>query len=155
MARPKSRTQPCNRGDALNRLAQAESLVEVAELVAADDTGGVDEPLQRGQEQVAAAFEAGDLGLASGRTDGRLHGMRTTIDRAGRLVVPKKLRDRLALGHGGEVDVFERDGVLEIHPLPASVEVRSGGGGPVAHAIEALPPLTDDDVRGTLEHLRR
>jgi AbrB family looped-hinge helix DNA binding protein len=81
--------------------------------------------------------------------------MRTTIDRAGRLVVPKKLRDRLALGLGGEVEVIERDGVLEIHPVPAAVEVRPGEGGPVAHAMEALPPLTDDDVRGTLDHLRR
>ncbi len=81
--------------------------------------------------------------------------MRTTIDRAGRLVVPKKLRDRLALGQGGVVDVVERDGVLEIHPVSASVEVRSGDGGPVAHAVEGLPPLTDNDVRGTLEHLRR
>lgn len=38
MARPKSGTQPCNRVDALSRLAQGEALVEVAELVAADDT---------------------------------------------------------------------------------------------------------------------
>lgn len=81
--------------------------------------------------------------------------MRTAIDRAGRLVVPKKLRDRLALGEGGLVDVVERDGMLEIHPVPAAVEVRPGDGGPVAHAVDALPPLTDDAVRGTLEHLRR
>lgn len=81
--------------------------------------------------------------------------MRTTIDRAGRLVVPKKLRDRLALGQGGVVDVVEREGVLEIHPVPASVEVRPGDGGPVAHALEPLPPLTDDAVRSALEHLRR
>ena len=37
-------------------------------------TGGVDEPLQRGQEHVAAAFEAGDLGLVHVEqlTNGRL-----------------------------------------------------------------------------------
>ena len=81
--------------------------------------------------------------------------MRTTIDRAGRLVVPKALRDRVSLGDGGTVEVLERDGVLEIHPVPAAVELRAGGGGPVAHAVDPLPPLTDDDVRGTLEHLRR
>lgn len=38
MARPKARTQGCNRRDAQNRLAQAEKFVEVAELVLADDT---------------------------------------------------------------------------------------------------------------------
>lgn len=39
MARLKVRTQDCNRPDALNRLTQAESFVEAAELVLADDTG--------------------------------------------------------------------------------------------------------------------
>lgn len=38
MTRLKSRTQNCNRPDALNRLTQAESFVEVVELVLADDT---------------------------------------------------------------------------------------------------------------------
>ncbi len=38
MARPKSRTQPCDRRDALNRLAQAESFVVAAELVTADES---------------------------------------------------------------------------------------------------------------------
>jgi AbrB family looped-hinge helix DNA binding protein len=84
--------------------------------------------------------------------------MRTTIDRAGRLVVPKKLRDRLALGDGGDVDVIERDGVLEIHPVPAAVEVRpgkAGNGGPVAYPVDSLPPLTDADVREAVEGVRR
>jgi AbrB family looped-hinge helix DNA binding protein len=31
--------------------------------------------------------------------------MKTTIDRSGRLVVPKELRERLGLRPGGEVDV--------------------------------------------------
>lgn len=38
MARPKSRTHPCDRRDALNRLAQAESFVVAAELVTADES---------------------------------------------------------------------------------------------------------------------
>lgn len=81
--------------------------------------------------------------------------MKTTIDGAGRLVVPKKLRDRLALGAGGIVEVLERDGVIEIHPVPAAVRVVTAKGGPVAQPVDALPPLTDQDVRDTLEHLRR
>ena len=81
--------------------------------------------------------------------------MRTTIDRAGRLVVPKPLRDRLALGDGGEVEVVERDGVIEIRPAPADVELRDGEGGPVAHPVGDLPLLTDDDVRRAVDQQRR
>ena len=37
MARSKARTQPCDRNDALNRLAQAESFLLAAELIVDDD----------------------------------------------------------------------------------------------------------------------
>jgi AbrB family looped-hinge helix DNA binding protein len=81
--------------------------------------------------------------------------MRVTIDKAGRMVVPKKLRTRLALEEGGEVEVTERDGVIELVPVAAEVDLVPGEGGPVAQPRETLPPLTDDVVRDTLEHLRR
>lgn len=38
MARPRTRTQPCDRNDALNRLAQADSFLLAAELIVADDS---------------------------------------------------------------------------------------------------------------------
>lgn len=38
MARPKPRTQSCDRNDALNRLAQAESFLLAAELIVDDDS---------------------------------------------------------------------------------------------------------------------
>lgn len=38
MARPKARTQPCDRSDALNRLAQADSFLLAAELITEDDS---------------------------------------------------------------------------------------------------------------------
>lgn len=81
--------------------------------------------------------------------------MRTTIDRAGHLVVPKTLRDRVGLGNGGVVEVVERDGVLEIHPVPADIELRDGDDGPVADPVGHLPSLTDEHVRSTLERQRR
>lgn len=71
------------------------------------------------------------------------------------MVLPKKLRTRLALADGGDVEVTERDGVIEIQPVTADVELVPGEGGPVARARDELPPLTDDDVRAALEHLRR
>jgi len=43
--------------------------------------------------------------------------MRTTIDRAGRLVIPRALRERIGLSGGGEVEV-ELDGAgIRIEPI--------------------------------------
>jgi AbrB family looped-hinge helix DNA binding protein len=81
--------------------------------------------------------------------------MRTTIDAAGRLVVPKALRDRLRLVGGTEVDVVEHDGVIEIRTTPSDVRIIETAEGPVAQQANAVPPLTDDDVRATIEHTRR
>lgn len=42
--------------------------------------------------------------------------MRTTIDKAGRLVLPKELRDRIGL-RAGEVDVVVDGAALRIEPV--------------------------------------
>ena len=42
----------------------------------------------------------------------------TTIDGAGRIVVPKALRDALGLTPGTELEIMAADGLLEISPLP-------------------------------------
>lgn len=81
--------------------------------------------------------------------------MRTTIDRLGRVVVPKPIRERLQL-HGGEaLDVVERDGVVELRVVPTPVDVVETREGPVARPAADVPPLTDADVRDTLERVRR
>ena len=79
--------------------------------------------------------------------------MRTTIDASGRLVIPKPLRDRIRLD-AGEVEVIERDGVIEVRPAPAEVEIVATAEGPVAESRTPLPPLTDDLVRDTVERMR-
>jgi hypothetical protein len=56
MARSKTRTQPCDRGDALSRLAQAESFVLAAELI--DDDSGDATPSVAASLAVLAAVEA-------------------------------------------------------------------------------------------------
>jgi len=81
--------------------------------------------------------------------------MRVTIDGAGRLVIPKALRARLALADGGEVEVDERDGVIEIRPAPLDVRIVATPEGPVASPVVAVTPLTDDDVRSALDRVRR
>lgn len=81
--------------------------------------------------------------------------MRTTIDGAGRLVVPKAIRDRLLPGGRGEVDVEERDGIIEVRPVSPAIRVVDTPEGPVAESTEPMPVLTDELVRDTLERVRR
>ncbi|BBX95851.1 AbrB/MazE/SpoVT family DNA-binding domain-containing protein [Mycobacterium lacus] len=81
--------------------------------------------------------------------------MRTTIDSAGRLVIPKRIRDRLGLHGNEQVEVTERDGRIEIEPAPTGVELVREGSVLVARPQRPLPPLTDDIVRETLDRVRR
>jgi AbrB family looped-hinge helix DNA binding protein len=81
--------------------------------------------------------------------------MRSTIDAAGRIVIPKALRDRLGLGQARDVEIHERDGSIEIEPLATPMSLVKRGGGRVAVPDGKLPPLTDDLVRETLEKTRR
>jgi AbrB family looped-hinge helix DNA binding protein len=81
--------------------------------------------------------------------------MRSTIDSAGRIVIPKPLRDRLALGHGETVEIRERDGHIEIEPAPTPMSLVRRSGGLVAVPDGELPPLSDDVVRATIERTRR
>ncbi len=70
--------------------------------------------------------------------------MRTTIDKAGRLVIPKQLRDRLGL-RPGEVEVTADGAALRIEAVAeGSVEEERG-----RLVIPASgDPVTVDDVRG-------
>lgn len=81
--------------------------------------------------------------------------MRTSIDAAGRIVIPKELRDRFDLHGGRMVDIHERDGRLEIEPAPTSMSLVRRAGRSVAVPDVSLPPLTDAMVRETLERTRR
>lgn len=81
--------------------------------------------------------------------------MRTTIDGAGRVVIPKDLRDRLGLAGGRVLEITERDGRIEIEPAATPMSLERRGGGPVAVPAEELPPLTDEIVRATIERIRR
>src|ERR671937_5659 len=48
--------------------------------------------------------------------------MRSTIDAAGRVVVPKVMRERLGLTGGRAIEIRERDGRLEIEPAQVILE---------------------------------
>ncbi|HEX2363106.1 MAG TPA: AbrB/MazE/SpoVT family DNA-binding domain-containing protein [Jiangellaceae bacterium] len=81
--------------------------------------------------------------------------MRTTIDAAGRLVIPKALRERLGLSASGEVDVDEHDGVVEIRPAQRGVTVDRSGARPILRTSNDVPPLTDEEIRDLLDQTRR
>jgi AbrB family looped-hinge helix DNA binding protein len=81
--------------------------------------------------------------------------MRSSIDAAGRIVIPKALRERLGFRRGRPVDIRERDGLIEIAPAATPMSLAHRGGGSVAVPDEKLPALTDEIVRETLERTRR
>jgi AbrB family looped-hinge helix DNA binding protein len=81
--------------------------------------------------------------------------MKSTIDAAGRIVVPKPLRERLGLYGGRAIEIRERDGRLEIEPAPTVMKLAGRHGRRAAVPARKLPPLTDDIVRDTIEQTRR
>ena len=73
--------------------------------------------------------------------------MRTAIDSAGRIVVPKALRDALGLTAGQPLEIAERDGHLEIVPAPTPMRLVDEGEGVVAVAETDMPVLTLERTR--------
>lgn len=81
--------------------------------------------------------------------------MKVTIDGAGRIVVPKALRDELRLQGGTTLEIRVSDGKLELEPVATAMRLVRRGEGLVATTDEPLPPIDADDVRAATESLRR
>jgi AbrB family looped-hinge helix DNA binding protein len=79
--------------------------------------------------------------------------MRTTIDRAGRLVVPKALRDQLGFVPGTELEIQAVDGRLEV-AVPSRVRFQDGPYG-ARFVADGAEPLSAAQVRELMEQGRR
>jgi AbrB family looped-hinge helix DNA binding protein len=84
---------------------------------------------------------------------GIVNGMRTTIDRAGRVVIPKGLRAALGLNGGDEVEITLEGERIELVPASRSVSLRKGRHGLLTSDLN-LPAHGPDEVRDALERTR-
>jgi AbrB family looped-hinge helix DNA binding protein len=78
--------------------------------------------------------------------------MHVSIDSAGRVVVPKRLRDELGLSPGTALEIDVVDGHLELSAPHETAKLVEGPHGPSIAATGT--PITDEDVRRTLEAVR-
>jgi AbrB family looped-hinge helix DNA binding protein len=78
--------------------------------------------------------------------------MQVSIDRAGRVVVPKRIRDQLGFSPDRPLQAEVIDGRLELSAAYEPVELVEGPYGPELAATGT--PLTDEDIRRTLEAVR-
>jgi AbrB family looped-hinge helix DNA binding protein len=83
--------------------------------------------------------------------DGYFNGMKTTIDRAGRVVIPKEIRQRAGLTPGSELEIRLDNGIVEIMQAPPQGRVVERDGFLLWKASE---PLNDNDVLEAIERDR-
>ncbi len=81
--------------------------------------------------------------------------MVTTIDSAGRIVVPKRLRDELGFKPGQKLELNATDGRLEIEHPATPMRLQKRDGRLVAVTDHPMPTLTSEMVREALERVRR
>lgn len=83
-----------------------------------------------------------------------IHTMTITMDRAGRLVIPREIRREAGLEPGVPLTVRWREGVVEIEPQPLPVTLARKGRLLVATAVGPVRPLTSTTVERTRSGLR-
>jgi AbrB family looped-hinge helix DNA binding protein len=82
------------------------------------------------------------------------HAMRTTIDKVGRIVVPKALRRATGLEAGSVVEMRVTGGRIEIEPAPIEVRLERKGGVVVAVPARPVPRMGAAVVEETVASLR-
>lgn len=80
---------------------------------------------------------------------------RTTMDEAGRVLIPERVRKLAALAPGTPVEATYEDGRIVLLVAPSPVRIERRGRFFVAMPEAATPPLTHDTVEATRRRLRR
>jgi AbrB family looped-hinge helix DNA binding protein len=80
--------------------------------------------------------------------------MRSTIDHAGRVVIPKAVRESAGLRPGAELEIEYRDGRVEIEPVRKKVKLVRKSGVLVAVPSPGSPKVTVDQVNRIIRDLR-
>jgi AbrB family looped-hinge helix DNA binding protein len=75
------------------------------------------------------------------------------IDRFGRVVLPKKLRERLNLQPGTELEVEETEDAILLKPISKKAKIINKGG--VWVISTGGPPITQEQVNETMERIRK
>jgi AbrB family looped-hinge helix DNA binding protein len=95
------------------------------------------------------------FGLAGGSIYGNLHTMKTTIDHAGRLVIPKDIRRESGIKPGMPLEVRWEKGAIAIIPAPLEVKLERKGRLLVAVPTKNTPRLSTDTIERTRKTLRK
>ena len=78
--------------------------------------------------------------------------MHVSIDKAGRVVIPKPVRDELGFSPDTPLEAEVVDGRLELSAPHEPAKIVEGPYGPVVAATGT--PITDEEIRRTLEAVR-
>lgn len=89
-----------------------------------------------------------------GEMNGKINGMKCTIDGVGRMVIPKSIREAAGLRPGMALDVCWNDGRIEIEVAPLAVRLVRHGRLLVAAPETDVVPLNSDLVEETRASLR-
>ena len=81
--------------------------------------------------------------------------MKTTIDAAGRLVIPKEIRQEAGLKPGMPLEIRWREGRIEIEPEPLPASLVRKGRLLVAVPQKDVSPLTAETIERTRVTLRQ
>jgi bifunctional DNA-binding transcriptional regulator/antitoxin component of YhaV-PrlF toxin-antitoxin module len=81
--------------------------------------------------------------------------MRVAIDKVGRLVIPKTLRDELGVDGPADLEITAVDGRLELTVADVPAHLEDEDGFAVIVADRPIEPMTVDDARAAIERVRR
>jgi len=80
--------------------------------------------------------------------------VQTTIDSAGRLVLPKTVRDEAGILPGMPLRITVLEGRIEIEPVAREVRIVQRGPLRIAVPVEEGPPLAEETVQRVRREIR-